>query len=53
MSSQASTPTYDGDRADVRHLERTESGPRIKVSHNDPEWICVVDVKSGEVNVET
>ncbi|RJX43091.1 hypothetical protein DM826_07235 [Halonotius aquaticus] len=52
MPPQTSIPTYGGDRADVRHLERTESGPRVKVSHDDREWICVVDVKSGEVNVE-
>lgn len=52
MPQQTSIPTYGGDRADVRHLERTESGPRVKVSHDDREWICVVDVGSGEVTVE-
>ena len=52
MPPQTSIPTYGGDRADVRHLERTETGPRVKVSHDDREWICVVDAKSGEVNIE-
>jgi len=52
MSRQTSIPTYDGERADVRHLEQTESGPRLKISHDDREWVCVVDAHSGDVNIE-
>ena len=52
MSRQTSIPTYDGERADVRHLEQTESGPRLKISHDDREWVCVVDARSGDVTIE-
>jgi len=54
MPPQTSIPTYGGDRADVRHLEQTDSGQRVKVSHDDRDWICVVDTHthSGDVSIE-
>lgn len=51
--SQTTIPTYDGKRADVRHLEQANDGPRVKVSHPDGrEWICVIDAAAADVNVE-
>lgn len=53
MSRQTKIRTYDGERADVRHLENTEDGPRVKVSHPDGrEWVCIVEIPDGEISIE-
>jgi|AntDeeMetagen134_2_1112570.scaffolds.fasta_scaffold20382_1 hypothetical protein len=53
MSKKTSIPTYNGERADVRHLKNTENGPRVKVSHPDGrEWVCVVAIPDGEISIE-
>jgi hypothetical protein len=52
MSRKTTISANGGEQADVRHLEDTESGPRLKVSYDVREWICVVDQQTGEVSIE-
>jgi len=51
-STKTEIRTYDGEEVDVRYLETTDDGARLKVSHpDDRTWIVVLD-RSGEVAVE-
>jgi len=53
MSRKTSITTYDGAQATVRHLENTDEGRRLKVTHpDDREWIVALTLPEGEVAVE-
>jgi len=52
-TKKTSITTYGGEQAEVRHLENTEDGARLKVTHPDGRaWICAVEFPSGDVDIE-
>jgi len=53
MSPKTSITAYDGELVDVRHLENTDDGRRLKVTHPDGRaWIVTLELPSGDVDVE-
>ncbi|MFC6973670.1 hypothetical protein ACFQL1_01660 [Halomicroarcula sp. GCM10025709] len=52
MSQKTTITAHDGTAVDVRVIETTDDGQRVRVSHpDDREWIVLVE-PDGDVSVE-